>query len=130
MIEIGPTLLICPEEESRYAVAGSLRKCGVHPLSCSTYIEARRLMQQHNFSVVLCSDRLADGGYQSVIAAAKPIPVVVLSSLAEWEPYLAALRAGAFDYIACPPDPSEVERILWSAINEGSRTYRKAASAA
>ncbi len=130
MIEAGPTLLICPEEESRSGVAGSLRKCGVHPLSCCTYIEARRLLQQHNFSVVLCSDRLADADYRSVIAAAKPTPVVVLSRLAEWGPYLAALRAGAFDYIACPPDPSEVERILWSAINDGSRMHRKAASAA
>lgn len=130
MIEAAPTLLICPEEESRNGVVGTLRKCGVLPLSCSTYLEARRLLQQHNFSVVLCSDRLADADYRSVITAAKPIPVVVLSRLAEWGPYLAALRAGAFDYIACPPDSSEVERILWSAVNEGSRMCRKAASAA
>ena len=30
--------------------------------------------------------------------------------------YLAALRAGAFDYSACPPDFAETERIVWSAI--------------
>ena len=26
--------------------------------------------------------------------------------------------AGAFDYIACPPDSSETERIAWSAIGD------------
>jgi DNA-binding NtrC family response regulator len=40
----------------------------------------------------------------------------VLSRFAEWDHYLAALRDGAFDYIACPPDSAETERIVWSAI--------------
>jgi len=40
----------------------------------------------------------------------------VLSRFDEWDHYLAALRAGAFDYIVCPPDFAETERIVWSAI--------------
>jgi DNA-binding NtrC family response regulator len=53
-----------------------------------------------------------------VYAAANPNPVVVLSRFAEWDHYLAALRAGAFDYIVCPPDPAETERIVRSAIGD------------
>jgi DNA-binding NtrC family response regulator len=56
-----------------------------------------------------------------VVAAANPTPVVVLSRFAEWDHYLAALRAGAFDYNACPPDSAETERIVCSAI--GNRRY-------
>jgi len=39
-----------------------------------------------------------------------------LSRFAEWDRYIAALRDGAFDYIACPPDPTETERIARLAI--------------
>jgi len=42
----------------------------------------------------------------------------LVDQTAEWGPCLAALAAGAFDYIPCPPDHREVERILSSAISE------------
>jgi len=47
-----------------------------------------------------------------MIEAAAPTPVIVLSRFAEWGPYLTALKAGAFDYLVCPPDGAEVDRIL------------------
>jgi DNA-binding NtrC family response regulator len=78
--------------------------------------EARIFMTAQKFRVVFCHDTLPDGDFRGVVSAAKPTPVVVLSRLAEWDHYLAALRAGAFDYIACPPDSAETERIVWSAI--------------
>ena len=92
--------------------------------------EARRLLEHRRFKVVFCSDCLPDGEYAEVIKAAKPTPVIVLSRLAEWESYLTALQAGAFDYVACPPYQLEVDRVLSTALNEQSHPMRRGASAA
>jgi DNA-binding NtrC family response regulator len=73
-------------------------------------------MGSENIKVMFCNDVLPDVDFRTVIAAVKVTPVVVLSRFAEWDYCLAALRGGAFDYIACPPDSAETERILWAAI--------------
>jgi len=129
MINVGPVLIICPEGQNLDGVAVIVRNCSFHAVFCFACGEARSLLEQQNFSAVLCSDCLADGDFRDVVKAARPVPVIVLSHLAEWSPYLAALRAGAFDYLACPPDPGEVKRILWSAVSESSRLHRAAAAA-
>ena len=111
-------LILCPEDENRNKIVASVRRCGLDPLLSSNYREARDLLGLHNLAAAFCTDTLEDADYPQIIEAAKPVPVIVLSRFAEWDPYLAALAAGAFDYISCPPDPREVERILSSAIRE------------
>jgi len=56
--------------------------------------------------------------------ASADVPVIVLSRLADWDAYLSAICAGAFDYIACPPDPAETERILLAALSRSSGFHR------
>jgi DNA-binding NtrC family response regulator len=123
-------LILCPEGENRNKIAATVRRCGLDPLLGSNYREARDLLGLHNLAAAFCSDTLEDAAYPQIIEAAKPVPVIVLSRFAEWGPYLAALAAGAFDYIPCPPDPHEVERILSSAISEHLRFQRLDATAA
>ena len=91
-------------------------RCGLISVCCMKFDEARIFMDKEKFGVVFCHETLPDGDFRGVVAAARPTPVIVLSRFAEWDHYLAALRAGAFDYIACPPDSAETERILWSAM--------------
>jgi DNA-binding NtrC family response regulator len=66
--------------------------------------------------MVLCSKGLSDGDFRAVITALsqanKHLPVIVFGRSYEWDSYLKALAAGAYDYIVCPPNPVEVERIL------------------
>jgi len=123
-------LILCPEDENRNKIVASVRRCGLDPLLSSNYREARDLLGLHNFAAAFCSDALEDATYPQIIEAAKPVPVIVLSRFAEWDPYLAALAAGAFDYIPCPPDPREVERILSSAIRQHLGLQRLGATAA
>jgi len=123
-------LILCPEDESRDKIAASVRKCGLDPLLSSNYREARELLEQHDLAAAFCSDSLEDANYPEIIEVAKPVPVIVLSRFAEWGPCLAALSAGAFDYIPCPPDPCEVERILSCAVEEQPRLHGLAVSAA
>ena len=130
MLNVDPVLIICAEGESRGKVIATIQGCGLRPVSCSTLDDARPLLARQSFSVIFCSDALPDGSFRAVVQTARSIPVIVLSSLAEWENYLAALGDGAFDYIACPPNPAETERILWCALRESSRIHRAAQVAA
>jgi two-component system, NtrC family, response regulator PilR len=123
-------LIIGTEEESRERIIATTHKCGLSPISCSTLSEARSLLARQDFHIVFCNDNLPDGDFRAVIRTARSSPVIVLSRLAEWEPYLAAINAGAFDYIACPPEPDETERILWFALRESSRVHQAAQMAA
>jgi DNA-binding NtrC family response regulator len=123
-------LIIGAEGESRKRIIAATHKCGLGSVTCSTLDDARFLLAKQNFKSVFCSDTLPDGDFRGIIRAAGSIPVIVLSRLAEWEPYLIATNAGAFDYIACPPDPVETGRILWFALHESSRLHRIAQAAA
>lgn len=125
---LGSVLILCPEDESREKIVASVRKCGLDPLLSSSYREARDLLEQHDLAATFCSDTLEDADYPDVIETAKPVPVIVLSRFAEWGPFLRALRAGAFDYVPCPPDPREVERILSFAVSERLRSLAATAA--
>lgn len=118
MQDMGTVLIVDSEDRTRGTVFESAVKYGEVPERCSTYGEARGLLAKRRFDVVFCSDTLPDGKYADVIHAAKPTPVIVLSHLGEWDPYLAALKAGAFDCIGYPPYPAEVDIILSFALNE------------
>ena len=110
-------------------IVATVRRCGLDLLLSSNYREARDLLRLHNFAAAFCSDTLEDATYPQIIDAAKPVPVIVLSRFAEWGPCLAALAAGAFDYVPCPPDHREVERILSSALSEYLQTNNSSAAA-
>jgi two-component system response regulator PilR (NtrC family) len=123
-------LVISTELPIREKITATVQKCGLSPFSCHKIAEALGLLAQQGFGVVFCNEILPDGDFRAVVAAVKPIPVVVLSRFAEWDRYLAALRAGAFDYIACPPDHAETERIMWAAVKHFSEQHRTAHAAA
>jgi DNA-binding NtrC family response regulator len=116
MLSVNQVLVISPEEEHHEKINAAMNKCGLSSICCKKFDEARIFMSTQRFGVVFCHDTLPDGDFRGVVSVAKPTPVVVLSRFAEWDHYLAALNAGAFDYIACPPDSHETERILWSAM--------------
>lgn len=116
MVGAEQVLVISPETEHHKKIDAAICKCGLSSYFCTKFDEARIFLTKQKFSVVFCHETLPDGDFRGVVAVANPTPVVVLSRFAEWDHYLAALRAGAFDYIACPPDLAETERIVWSAI--------------
>ena len=122
-------LILSPDQQSRDRIIASVRKFNLDERCCSDCGEARKLLQRHKFDIVLCSDSLADGKYVDVITAARPVPVVVFSRLADWGPYVAALDAGAFDYVSCPPDTHELDRIVASALDKNPCLAARAASA-
>lgn len=118
-----PVLVLCDDAKCADRMVQAVRKRGLEVMCCSRVSDARSLLSHRRFSLVLSSDTLPDGEVRSVIGVAGAIPVVAFSRRAEWDAYLEALYQGAFDYIACPPDSAETERILTLALSEPRRYH-------
>jgi DNA-binding NtrC family response regulator len=108
MINIDLALVICAEGNDRDRAAAALLRCNLNPICCSNLREARTLLNQEHFCVVLCADLLSDGDYRAVLKEVrktdKDAHLVVLSEAAECESYVPAPEDDAFDYLSCPPD--------------------------
>jgi DNA-binding NtrC family response regulator len=95
---------------------------GLQSVSCASLTDARARVEEQDFQFVLCSDDLPDCNLRTAVRVLSTstggAPVIVLSHLADWEAYMKALSAGAFDYIACPPEPVETKRILRLALEQ------------
>jgi DNA-binding NtrC family response regulator len=114
-------VLIASSDPVYYSMLSSIvGRLGMHTVHCASLSDARAQIDQGAFRVVLCADDLPDCNLRMALcvltSATRGIPIIVTSHLADWEPCIKALDAGAFDYIACPPDPLEAERILRLAL--------------
>lgn len=116
-----PVLVVCGDTECTERMAQAARRRGLDAICCCSVVDAGALLPHRRFSLLFSSDVLPDGDVASVIGAAGGIPVVVFSRRAEWDAYLEALGQGAFDYITCPPDRGETERVLALALKEAAR---------
>jgi DNA-binding NtrC family response regulator len=109
-------------------------RLGLQPVSCASLTDARALIHEQAFRFTLCSDNLPDCNLRTAVrvltSSTGGAPVIVLSHLADWDAYMKALGAGAFDYIACPPDPVEAERILRLALAQNPPPRRASSTAA
>jgi DNA-binding NtrC family response regulator len=129
-----PVLIVCSESPQREKTADLVRHLGLQCVECPSLTEARALIERQVFSFALCDDDLPDCNFRTAVrvlsSATNGIPVIVLSHLADWDTYMRALNAGAFDYIVCPPDPVETERILRLALDKNPPPQRSAQTAA
>lgn len=126
MFDPSPILIISGESEHRTRLAEDVFKFGLLPICCGTVADARALVERQSFCAALAEDQLPDGDFREVIREmrrhnAHP-PVVVVSRRDDWDFYLSAVRMGAFDSVAFPPTPGELERVLWTALSEVKRS--------
>ncbi len=88
-------------------------------------------MSRQAFGAALSEDRLPDGDFHAVIREARrsatKFPVVIVSHRRDWEAYLSAVRAGAFDCVTYPVNPGELELSVWIALREAQRSSQPAA---
>ncbi len=120
MSTVPSVLIISANPLHQDQTAEIARRIGLQSVKCATLTDARSLVELQRFQVVLCDDDLPDCNLSTAIrvisAATGGVPVIILSRLADWDAYMHALRAGAFDYIACPANQTESERILRMAL--------------
>ena len=134
MLSALPVLMICSDSAHSDRAAEILRDLDLRPVICSSLTDARALIARQMFQLVLCDDDLPDCNLRTslkvLLSAADGVPVIVLSHLADWDAYITALNAGAFDYIAYPPERVETERILRLALSQNLRARRASNTAA
>lgn len=115
-------LVLSSSQAMRDNLAEALRLGGMSPVPCATLTEANALLSQIPFSAIFCDDCLCDGTYRDLVEMARgefpEIPIVVVSPFGDWNEYLKALGAGAFDYVGVPFRQGEIERVLQSALVE------------
>lgn len=128
MTNVLPVLVVSAEPEHREILAGTISDCGLQPISRGTFADAKDLLAREAFSMVVCEDTLPNGDFRAVIEAArlvKQMPVViVVSRKDDWASCLVATGAGAFDYVAFPPYPGELERALSAALSQREQPER------
>ena len=119
-MEVKLALIICEEGMSRDRVARAATRCGLTPICCRDLEEARTLLPQGDFRVVLSEEFLPDGDFHMAIREtrryADGAAFIVLAERSEWDDYMRNLAAGVFEYILCPPSVVESETVMRSAM--------------
>ena len=125
MPNLREVLVVSSDDDVRRNLAEIIGLCGLEPVLCVTVADSRAVLTRYPICVVVCEDQLADGNYRDLVEAVErtnaDAPVIVVSRLADWNEYLNAVRAGAFDYVGFPPRPAEIESVVKNALNERER---------
>jgi two-component system response regulator PilR (NtrC family) len=132
--ELPRVLVIDDEEDIRELLELTLMRMGL-PADCAGSVaEARQLLKKERYSLCLTDMRLPDGDGLEIVrlinADHGETPVAVITAFGSADNAVAALKAGAFDYLAKPVALDQLRALIKSAINlSGSGTARPDAPA-
>jgi DNA-binding NtrC family response regulator len=121
-----PRILILSSEPGHWhKLSEVMSSCGCEPVRCETISAAKGLVMENQIEVIVCDDILPDGDFRELIRELKlsgcEARVVVMSrSYDDWGGYLEAMVAGAYDYLAYPPYPRELEQAVAAALLEST----------
>jgi len=114
-------LVVDDEADIRELLAMTLTRMGVESHGAATQGEALALLAANNYDLCLTDMRLPDGDGLTVldyVAKNHPhIPVAVITAHGSTENAVAALKAGAFDYLAKPVSLEQLRALIRSALN-------------
>jgi DNA-binding NtrC family response regulator len=127
MISRGEILIVSSNEETRRELAHVFDRQGLGPTCVASIEEAICLLGRHAMALIFCDRHLPDGSYRDFLTASRSLRaqarVVVTCWLSDWDEYLRAMRLGAFDMIATPCRPGDVQWMLIEASrDERART--------
>jgi DNA-binding NtrC family response regulator len=120
MLQLPNGLVVSSDDNVRRKLAETLGQCGLAPVFASTVAESGMALAGHEIFIVLCSDRLDEGEYEDivklVVRSETKVPVIVVSRTGGWPEYLTAINGGAFDYLAYPPIPGDLQQTIRNAL--------------
>jgi two-component system response regulator PilR (NtrC family) len=115
-----PRILVVDDEaDLRELLEITLLKMGLDVDCAATLREARRLIEDHQYALVLTDMRLPDGlGLELVreVSASSKTPIAVITAFGSAENAVVALKAGAFDYVSKPVVLDELRVMVRSAL--------------
>lgn len=112
-------LVASSDLESRRNLMQTLVRLGLDPVGVCNLAECADILAKERVGLVFCDRHLADGSYRDLLEKTKSdadrVRVVVTSRHPDWDEYLEAMRYGAFDVIASPCQPTDVEWMVIQA---------------
>jgi two-component system response regulator PilR (NtrC family) len=113
-------LVIDDEADLRELLEITLVKMGLDVDSADSLAAARKLLTQTEYSLVLTDMRLPDGLgidlVREISGSSRNTPVAVITAFGSADNAVAALKAGAFDYLSKPVGIDELRRMVHSAL--------------
>ena len=108
-----PKVLVVDDEENiRHLLSLLLKKEGYSVVTAEDGQDGIEKLQQHDFDAILCDLRMPNldgmGFLDALRASGAAATVIVMSAYADIDDALAAIKAGAYDYIAKPFKKDEV----------------------
>ncbi|MFT5534624.1 MAG: two-component system response regulator PilR (NtrC family) [Burkholderiaceae bacterium] len=116
-----PRILVVDDEaDLRELLEITLLKMGLDVDSAETLTKARACLAERDYALVLTDMRLPDGlGIElvhEITAAARSIPIAVITAFGSADNAVTALKAGAFDYLSKPIRVEQLRQVVHSAL--------------
>ncbi len=117
-----PTILIVDDEPDIIELLElTLARMGMQVFSAKSIHDAKILLQSHQFQLCFTDMRLPDGEgldlVKYITSHSSNLPVAVITAYGTAENAVAALKAGAFDYLSKPVSLKQLRDLVKSALN-------------
>lgn len=116
-------LIVDDEPDIREVLELTLGRMNLETRSASNIEEARHLLEDYKFDLCLTDMRLPDGNGIELVRHIQDkhpyLPVAVITAFGNMETAVAALKAGAFDFVSKPLDLNDLRNIVRSALRVG-----------
>jgi len=113
-------LVVDDEADIRELLELTLMRMGLAVESAASVAEAHTLLQEKQFDLCLTDMRLPDGEGLDLVRYigehCKDLPVAVITAYGSAENAVAALKAGAFDYLSKPVSLADLRTLVKSAL--------------
>jgi two-component system, NtrC family, response regulator PilR len=119
--EMARVLVVDDEADIRELLDLTLARMGLSADCAGTVMEAKTLLERERYSLCLTDMRLPDGEGLDIVrligARYGETPVAVITAFGSADNAVAALKAGAFDYLAKPVALEQLRSLIKSALN-------------
>ncbi len=117
-----PMILIVDDESDILELLElTLARMGMEVRSAMNLNDAKHMLELHHFDLCLTDMRLPDGEglelVQHIVNSSADLPVAVITAHGTTENAVAALKSGAFDYLAKPVSLQQLRSLVKSALN-------------
>src|SRR6266481_9651180 len=113
-------LVVDDEPDIREVLELTLGRMNLETRTASTLEEARYLLAEFKFDLCLTDMRLPDGNGIELVRFIQDkfpyLPVAMITAFGNMETAIAALKAGAFDFVSKPLDLNDLRNIVRSAL--------------
>jgi two-component system response regulator PilR (NtrC family) len=114
-------LVVDDEPDIRELLELTLLKMGLGVTSAASIAEAKELLKEGRFDLCLTDMRLPDGEglelVRHISGQSSDLPVAVITAYGSAENAVAALKAGAFDYVSKPVGLEQLRALVRSALS-------------